>query len=90
MSSWRYCPPGTSSVRSSYCRWRSGYGVCTRSCAGKRQALPAQTVNVTLWRELPLPPVQRIEGARPAVVIDVVIETEYDVWGLTAATARGT
>jgi hypothetical protein len=57
---------------------------------GEAPGPAAQTVNVALWRELPLPPVQRIEGARPAVVIDVVIETEYAVWGLTAATAKDT
>jgi hypothetical protein len=57
---------------------------------GAAPGAAAQTVNVTLWRELPLPPAQRIDGARPAVVIDVAIETEYAVWAFMTATAKDT
>jgi hypothetical protein len=45
----------------------------------------SQTVKVGLWRSLPLPPIQRIDGARPSVLVDVLIETEHAVWTLIAA-----
>ena len=41
-----------------------------------------QIADVQLWRALPLPPIQRIDGGRADVVVDVVIETEHDVWAL--------
>ena len=41
-----------------------------------------QILQVHLWQELVLPPAQRIDGIRPAVVVDVVIETEHAVWTL--------
>ena len=47
-----------------------------------------QTVRVSLWRSLPLPPSQRIDGARPEVVADVVIETEHTIWTLGVAAGR--
>jgi hypothetical protein len=51
------------------------------------EAVP-QTVRVSLWRALPMPPIQRIDGARPEVVADVVIETEHTVWTLGVAAGR--
>jgi hypothetical protein len=42
-------------------------------------------MDVSLWRSLPLPPVQRIDGARPDAVVDVIIETEHAVWTLVVA-----
>jgi hypothetical protein len=41
-----------------------------------------QIVQVQLWRALPLPTILQIDGARPDVTVDVVIETEHDVWTL--------
>jgi hypothetical protein len=46
-----------------------------------------QTVRISLWHPLPLPPIQRIDGASPDAVADVVIETEHTVWTLMAPTA---
>jgi hypothetical protein len=40
------------------------------------------TVRVDLWRALGLPPAHHIDGVRPDVVADVVIETEHAVWTL--------
>lgn len=40
------------------------------------------TVRVDLWRVLGLPLAHRVDGARPDVVADVVIETEHAVWTL--------
>ena len=34
------------------------------------------------------PPIQRIDGERPDLVADVVIETEHSVWTLVAVAAR--
>ncbi len=45
-------------------------------------------VKVSLWRPLPLPPIQRMDGARADAVADVVIETEHAVWALIVANAR--
>lgn len=42
----------------------------------------AQTVHVDLWRALSLPPTHHVDGARPHVVADVMIETEHAVWTL--------
>jgi hypothetical protein len=48
----------------------------------------AQIVQVSLWPALPLPPIQRIDGARPDVRVDVAIETEHSVWTLIVARGR--
>jgi hypothetical protein len=40
------------------------------------------TVRVNLWRPLALPFAHHVDGARPDVVADVVIETEHAVWTL--------
>jgi len=50
--------------------------------------VPPQIARVHLWERLPLPPIQRIDGERPDVVADVVIETEHVVWTLLAESAR--
>ena len=50
--------------------------------------VPPQIARVHLWERLPLPPIQRIDGERPDVVADVVIETEHAVWTLIAESAR--
>jgi hypothetical protein len=42
----------------------------------------AHTVRVNLWRALPLPLAYHVDGLRPDVVADVVIETEHAVWTL--------
>ncbi len=44
-----------------------------------------QMLHLRLWPSLPLPPVQRIDGARPDVPVDVIIETEHAVWALIDA-----
>jgi hypothetical protein len=49
---------------------------------GQPSLLAPQIVQVQLWRGLPLPPILQIDGARPDVSVDVVIETEHDVWTL--------
>ncbi len=41
------------------------------------------TVRVNLWKSLRLPLAQHLNGVRPDVVADVVIETEHAVWTLT-------
>jgi hypothetical protein len=51
---------------------------------GDASLVPPQTVRVHLWRDLPLPAVQRIDGGRSHVIGDVVIETEHAVWTLMA------
>lgn len=55
---------------------------------GEPSVVPPQIARVHLWQHLPLPPIQRIDGGRPDVVADVVIETEHAVWTLVAASAR--
>ena len=40
------------------------------------------TVRVDLWRALALPLIHHVDGVRPDVVADVVIETEHAVWTL--------
>ena len=40
------------------------------------------TVRVGLWRVLTLPLIHHVDGVRPDVVADVVIETEHAVWTL--------
>jgi hypothetical protein len=52
---------------------------------GEASPPPPQIVRVSLWRPLPLPPIHRIDGARPDVVADVAIETEHAVWTLIVA-----
>jgi hypothetical protein len=42
----------------------------------------AQTLRVHLWKTLPLPPAQRIDGAQADVLVDVTIDTEHAVWTL--------
>lgn len=49
---------------------------------GEPALVPPQIVRADLWRALPLPPIQRIDGARSDVVVDVVLETEHAVWTL--------
>ena len=46
--------------------------------------LPAapQTVRIDLWRALTLPPAHHLDGAKPNVVADVMVETEHAVWTL--------
>ena len=41
-----------------------------------------QTVRVDLWPALTLPPTHHLDGARPTVVADVMVETEHAVWTL--------
>ena len=55
---------------------------------GEASLLPPQIARVHLWQHLSLPPIQRIDGERPDLVADVVIETEHSVWTLVAAAAR--
>jgi hypothetical protein len=55
---------------------------------GEPSVVPPQIARVHLWERLPLPPIQRIDGERPDVVADVVIETEHAVWTLIADSAR--
>jgi hypothetical protein len=55
---------------------------------GEPSLVPPQIARVPLWEHLPLPPIQRIDGERPDVVADVVIETEHAVWTLIADSAR--
>lgn len=43
------------------------------------------TVQVSLWRALPLPPIQRIDGGLSDVAADAVIETEHGAWTFLAA-----
>jgi hypothetical protein len=40
------------------------------------------TVRVDLWRALALPLAHHVDGVRPDVVADVVVETEHAVWTL--------
>src|SRR5690349_4233423 len=49
---------------------------------GDAPVVPPQTVRVHMWTRLPLPPIQRIDGERPDVLVDVLIETEHAVWTL--------
>lgn len=51
---------------------------------GEPWVVPPQIASVRLWQHLSLPPVQRIDGDRPGIVADVVIETEHAVWTLLA------
>jgi hypothetical protein len=51
---------------------------------GEPALVAPQIVKVRLWRGLSLPAIRRIDGGRPDVVVDVVIETEHDVWTLLA------
>jgi hypothetical protein len=44
-------------------------------------------MKVSLWQPLPLPPIQRIDGARPGVLVDALVETEHAVWTLIVATS---
>ena len=41
-----------------------------------------QTVRVNLWPTLTLPPAHHVNGLRPDVTADVVVETEHAVWAL--------
>jgi hypothetical protein len=54
---------------------------------GEALLVPPQISRIHLWQHLPLPPIQRIDGERPDVVADVVIETEHAVWTLVAQSA---
>jgi hypothetical protein len=56
---------------------------------GEPTVAAPQVARVHLWRDLPLPPIQRIDGKRPDVVADVVIETEHAVWTLVSDSVRG-
>lgn len=55
---------------------------------GEPSVLPPQIARVRLWPHLSLPSVQRIDGERPDVVADVVIETEHAVWTLVGPSER--
>lgn len=55
---------------------------------GEPSLVSPQIARVHLWLPLPLPPIQRIDGGRPDVVADVVIETEHAVWTLVAESRR--
>ncbi len=50
--------------------------------AGEASLVAPQVMSVRLWPGLSLPPIQRIDGRGPDAVVDVVIETEHDVWTL--------
>lgn len=52
---------------------------------GEPLSLAPQIVRVSLWRPLPLPPIQRIDGFRHDAQADVLIETEHAVWTLLLA-----
>jgi hypothetical protein len=52
---------------------------------GDPSAVPTQVLRASLWQPLPLPPIQRIDGSRPDVVVDVIVETEHAVWTLIVA-----
>jgi hypothetical protein len=54
---------------------------------GEPSLVPPQIARVHLWRPLPLPAIQRIDGERSDVVADVVVETEHAVWTLVAESA---
>lgn len=54
---------------------------------GEPWLVSPQLARVHVWQPLPLPPIQRIDGARPHALADVVIETEHAVWTLVAASA---
>ena len=49
--------------------------------------MPPHIARVHLWPHLSLPPIQRIDGERPNVVADVIIETEHAVWTLVSESA---
>ena len=55
---------------------------------GEPSVVPPQIARVHLWPHLPLPPIQRIDGERPDVVADVLIETEHAVWTLVSQSAK--
>lgn len=48
----------------------------------------AEIVDIHLWYPLSLPPACRIDGGRPDVHADVVIETEHAVWTLLVCPRR--
>ena len=52
---------------------------------GEASLLAPQIMSVRLWPELHLPPIRRIDGRRSDVPVDVVIETEHDVWTILVA-----
>jgi hypothetical protein len=52
---------------------------------GDPSVVQPQILRISLWQSLPLPPIQRIDGARPDVPVDVIIETEHAVWTLIVA-----
>jgi hypothetical protein len=54
---------------------------------GEGSPTSPQIVSVHLWRPLPRPPIQRIDGEVGEVVPDVLIETEHAVWTLMAESA---
>jgi hypothetical protein len=47
-----------------------------------------QTVRVHMWLPLTPPPAQCVDGARPHVLIDVMIETEHALWILMVGAGR--
>jgi hypothetical protein len=48
--------------------------------AGESSSAAPHIARVSLWQPLPLPPIQRIDGACADVSVDVVIETEHALW----------
>lgn len=49
---------------------------------GQASLVPPQILTVKLWPALQLPPIRRIDGSQRDVDIDVLVETEHDVWCL--------
>jgi len=55
---------------------------------GESSSAAPQIARVSLWQPLPLPPIQRIDGACADVAVDVVIETEHALWTIVVADAE--
>lgn len=53
--------------------------------AGEAFGAAPQTVRISLWKPMPMPPALCVDGARPDAIADVSIETERAVWTLTCA-----
>jgi hypothetical protein len=58
--------------------------------AGDAPGAAPQTVRVSLWKPLPMPPALCVDGARPDAIADVSIETERAVWTLACVHAGDT
>jgi hypothetical protein len=53
--------------------------------AGEALGAAPQTVRISLWKPMPMPPALCVDGARPDAIADVSIETERAVWTLACA-----